>query len=1575
MYDIYKQIMENCYRNGIELYAEDHKLKYKSISGKLPEEILEELKRNKEGLIQYITAEAESEEAANHLFPLSPVQTSYLFGRGDSYSYGNVSCHIYQEFEYESLDPIKVQEVWNYLINRHGMLRAVIYEEGYQEILDHTPEYTICQGETIREDLENKVYALGKWPMFDIGISEADDKSILHFSMDFLIADWSSIWLILTEFEEVYFNHYYAAQTPSMTFKGYRLYEERNRKSIDFRKANEYWDNKLDQITAAPELPVKSNLKEIKPGFCRFSAALDQESWMKIKEYTQQSGATPTSALLAVYSQVLKKWSNTKEFSVNLTLFHKKQIGDNMDVLVGDFTNTSIVSIADTKAPLKSMVKAVSNTIFQNLDYSAYSGVEVLRDLAKRNGSKEFLLPYVFTSAIGLIQKPLRGRYKYGISQTPQVFIDFQAMETENGLQVNWDYRESVFEKGIVSDMFDVFKETLENLSKSYEPWEEELRLPLPRWQEEERIKANSTETKFHEKTLIDDFIKNAKSKPDKIAAIDENGKITYGELYKKAMAIAGKLMDSSVRQGEHVIVRLPHNSGQAASVLGVLMTGAVYVPVDLNISKKWFQTIVTRCNSKVIITTDDIPEEGLTKIDIADIKAADPNLEISKINPDQTAYVIFTSGTSGTPKGVVISHRSAMNTIDDINQKFDITSEDSLFALSKLNFDLSVYDIFGTLSAGGTIIYPDEADYLNPNHWDKLIENCHITIWNSVPALMELYISSLSEKKAIRKSLKNILLSGDWIPLKLPGKLKDIFINSNVIALGGATEASIWSNYFRYEGLRDWWVSIPYGKPLSNQQFYILDEKLEDCPVYCKGNLYIAGCGLAKMYLADEELTNRKFFIHPEKGIRLYSTGDLGRYLPGGDIEFLGREDKQVKIRGFRIELDEIKNALINQPGIKDAIVRVNKDRQELPIEAVVTINEDPAGTEAEQDLCVQGLGSPEASSIISYDCRFIENYFAQAGKRKVRILEIGAGTGDAAKEIMKVLEDKDYEYHYTDSLIDVAEPNYFDIVVAASGFEPADDRSAAFAAIKHVMAPKGYFLFSKSVGDENVSSFEPEKWLELLSLAENRTKSYVFPEEKKLQYELGAVLFIKQFKKGYQTIDRERIHDGLMDSMPQYMLPSKITYLEGFELNKNGKIDEAKSFELLVKSYKDINKETGESYEELNELETRIKETCSKLFGGGRLLRKSNFYDFDADSLVMAKLATELKENLKLSISFEVLLRGVISSPTIADVASFIEENRQDDSAQNNLRSREESMIYTKIYKMEGENSSGRLRVLVHGAFGNLDNFSKLAEELVLQNQGDILVIGIADIDQFMEIDSADMILKLSDIYSAAILSCEFDKVQIVGYSFSGLVAIEIARRFWEQGIDVENLSIIESGSMLDIDYDDLILEFVFLQSMNIYLNDLHIQKVEVFDDIFGNKVELTVPALLKYLDLETDQQIVRDLDHMTQEERFDLYYKILEEKKENSITKKSLVEIFNIFKKSTKALTFIPDLYFGDIDYYIASDNKGAYKYFNLLLENWNSILVGEINKYHIPGNHYTAVQEYENAKVLGNYLKLK
>lgn len=413
--------------------------------------------------------------------------------------------------------------------------------------------------------------------------------------------------------------------------------------------------------------------------------------------------------------------------------------------------------------------------------------------------------------------------------------------------------------------------------------------------------------------TLHGEFYENALKYPERIALIYENEKVSYKMLRLYALRAANYMWQRGVRKNDRVVVILPRGIGQVAALLGILAIGAAYVPIAIKQPSARREKIIENVKPAFVLQDETFLEET-------------PWSGCIENNPKDTAYIIYTSGSSGEPKGVEMSHAAATNTIEEILRIWNIGVEDSVLSISAFDFDLSVFDIFGLLAVGGTVILINEDDFRDPEVWEKLIKIYGITIWNSAPALLDMFL--IMRKNNHFDKLRLALVSGDWVPLYLPEKwYKVTSINSQFVALGGATEGGIWSNYYCVSKIDKSWNSIPYGQALPKQKYRIMDENFVDCGVNIPGELQIGGGSLAKGYINDEELTMKKF-ITDVKGERWYRTGDRGMRWADGTIEFLGRMDTQVKIRGHRIELGEIESVLKSFLGIKEAVVVAQGDK-----------------------------------------------------------------------------------------------------------------------------------------------------------------------------------------------------------------------------------------------------------------------------------------------------------------------------------------------------------------------------------------------------------------------------------------------------------------------------------------------------------------------------------------------------------------------------------------------------------------------------------------------------------------------
>ncbi|MCP2243421.1 amino acid adenylation domain-containing protein [Lentzea aerocolonigenes] len=340
-----------------------------------------------------------------------------------------------------------------------------------------------------------------------------------------------------------------------------------------------------------------------------------------------------------------------------------------------------------------------------------------------------------------------------------------------------------------------------------------------------------------------------------------------------------------------------------------------------------------------------DGPVHGLTLWGAPDVEATEPLPAGHALaaKPSDLAYAIFTSGSTGNPKGVMIQHRAVANLIEWVNGDFEVTPDDRLLFLTSFAFDLSVYDMFGILAAGASVRLVDDDRIGDPEALLKILREEPVTFWDTAPATMALLLATANELPVPpgEPALRRVFLSGDWIPVGMPDQIRHFFPGAKVIALGGATEATVWSNSFRVGEVDPAWPSIPYGKPMPNARYYVLDDDLGHCPVGTPGDLYIAGECIAAGYLGDPLLSARKFLpdrYAPRPGERMYSTGDRAVWREDGNLEFLGRLDHQVKVRGYRIELGDVQSAMTKHPDVAAAAAVVAEPGGERQLVAYYT-------------------------------------------------------------------------------------------------------------------------------------------------------------------------------------------------------------------------------------------------------------------------------------------------------------------------------------------------------------------------------------------------------------------------------------------------------------------------------------------------------------------------------------------------------------------------------------------------------------------------------------------------------------
>ncbi|MFF5535965.1 amino acid adenylation domain-containing protein [Streptomyces cinerochromogenes] len=888
-------------------------------------------------------------------FPLTETQQALWIGRGAAVDFGNVGCHGYFEWERDGLDVPRFERAWAEVVRRHDMLRAVVLADGTQRVLpraagqevrvldlrDESPDAAGERAQRLREEMSHQVMDPHTGPLFDVRVTLLPGGRVrLHIGVDLLVVDaWSLFQVLFPELIELYEDPDTAPPAPEITF---RDYVTQARSALEatpaYERSRAYWLERVPDLPPAPDLPLVTRPRGT-IRFERHAHRLAPARWHRLQERARRLGVTPSGILVAVFAEVLRTWSRNDAFTINFPVFDRLPVHPDIDRLLGDFTNTLLVAVEKTDGTFAERALDIQEQIWTDLQHRHFNGVRVLRELQRRRpaaGARP-AMPIVVTSLLG--HPPRRqvsglGEETYGISQTPQVLLDFQIREIDRTLHLKWDFLDAMFPPGLVDDMFTAYCGLLDRLITEEALWQAERFDLVPAEQLAVRAAVNDTAREVGDTLLHEMLARQAAERPDAPAVITTARTLSHAELHAHANRVGRRLRELGARPGRLVAIVAEKGWEQYAAVYGVLTSGAAHLPVDPAVPSLRLRELLENGEVELVLTQSRLVDalawpEGVRvlAVDRDFDTVSDAPLD-SVQGPRDLAYVIYTSGSTGRPKGVMVDHRGVTNMFSDINARFGVGPGDRVLAVSGLHFDASVYDVFGIIAAGGAAVLPDAGGRPDPAHWVDLVRRESVTFWNSVPALAQMLVEAAEQVAGehtapVLEPLRLTVLSGDWIPLTLPDRMRALAPRLRVMGSGGPTETICWSILQPVGEIDPDWTSIPYGKPMANHRYHVLDGAWRDRPVWVPGEMVVGSdVGLAHGYWRDEERTRERFFRLPSTGERVYATGDLGRYLPDGSIEILGRDDFQVQVNGYRIELGEVEHAARSHPRVEACVV-----------------------------------------------------------------------------------------------------------------------------------------------------------------------------------------------------------------------------------------------------------------------------------------------------------------------------------------------------------------------------------------------------------------------------------------------------------------------------------------------------------------------------------------------------------------------------------------------------------------------------------------------------------------------------
>lgn len=865
-------------------------------------------------------------------FPLAPIQHAMWVGRNDDQQLGGVGAHLYVEFDGTGVDPARLRDAAARLAQRHPMLRVEILPDGTQRISDRGLPVTVydlrdMDAATAEQRLEEirheKSHQMLHGEVLQLSLSLlADGRSRLHVDMDMQASDAVSYRNFMADLAEFYGG----ATLPELGYT-YRQYRAAlTATATETEEDRRWWAERIPELPEGPTLPLVPRAEQQDPKRSRRRwHILDVATRDALFAAAQRRGITPAMAVAASYAGTLARWSTQRRFLLNLPMFGREQFHPDVDRLVGDFTSSLMLDIdltgADTPA---ARCRVLQETLHTTARHAGYSGLSVLRDLTRHHGTP-VLAPIVYTSAIGLgdlfagkVTEHF-GRPVWTISQGPQVLLDAQATPMAEGLMINWDTREDAFRPGVADAMFAHHVAELERLATDESAWDAVDSAAVPADQQAARDAVNTVVDAPSGDTLHDGFFRRAQEQPDAPAVWAQDVALTYGELRSRVLDVAAALHVAGVRRGDAVAVMGPKNHEQVIALLAISALGAVYVPVGVEHPTERASRMLANGRVRMALVCGDEPVTTMCSLTVQEairVGGRESGFSLPAVEPTDLAYILFTSGSTGEPKGVEMTHAASMNTVEFINGHFEIGPGDRCLALSTLECDLSVLDVFGMLRAGGSIVVVVEAHRRDAEVWARLIEQHGVTVLHFMPGWLEM----LTEVEGDLSSVRVVPTGGDWVRPALVRALRKRAPGMRFAGLGGATETATHNTICEVVGdIPQDWTSIPLGVPLPNNTCRVVGPDGRDCPDWVPGELWVGGRGIARGYCARPDLTAERF-VHHDGGI-WYRTGDLVRYRSGGVIEFVGRVDHRVKISGYRVELGEVEAALRRIPGVESAV------------------------------------------------------------------------------------------------------------------------------------------------------------------------------------------------------------------------------------------------------------------------------------------------------------------------------------------------------------------------------------------------------------------------------------------------------------------------------------------------------------------------------------------------------------------------------------------------------------------------------------------------------------------------------
>lgn len=897
--------------------------------------------------------EWQAEYQIDDIYPATDMQQGLLF-----HSAMEQGAYVTQNMQTldGTLDTNAFIAAWQWVVQQHAIFKTVFVGQNGQlqqlvtrsvelpyRLFDlcHLPESEqLSEIEQYRLDDKHKGFVLHQAPLMRLAIWRLSEHShrVLWTHHHALLDGWC-LPLVFSQVLAAYQALRSGKQIDIEMGRPYRDYVSWLGQQ-DRKAAEDYWQRQLAGIEGSASLPV-SNIDTSRQGVAELHFGLAIAQTAELSALARRHNTTVNILIQSAWSYLLARYTGQTRVTFGSTVSGRPAALDGVDQMIGLFINTVPVSVeVPLDKPMASWFTQMHRELLERDEFGYLPLSDIQRLAQLPSGSKLFDSLLVFEN-YPVDEKLAAAADHIGLSARD--VCNFEGtnypitltVSVADQIKFRVFYQRNLYSDKAMAALQSHLLQILQGMVSAADPRVGRLPVLVEAEQHYLLHQLNATTNSYPDQVCLHQlFEARVQQAPNALALLGDGECFTYRQLNQWANRLARYMVAQGVGAGDLIPVSVPRRAEMVVALLAVLKTGAAYVPLDPVFPAQRKNLLIERVKAPLVLThslvSTGLSAEYAPLIEVDQLDCSHYSVDDLRLKIDSTslAYIIFTSGSTGEPKGVMLQHKPVVNLIDWVNQRYRVSAADRVLFITSMSFDLSVYDIFGLLAAGGSIYMVTEADCKDPLKLIELIQTKQITFWDSAPAaLMQLAEFLPAQGSA---ALRLVFLSGDWIPLSLPTSMQRCFPEVQVVGLGGATEAAIWSNFFDINEIEAHWRSIPYGLPIQNARYYVLNELLESVPDGVTGDLYIGGPCLSFGYYNQPMLTAERYLPDPHASLAggvLYNTGDRARRMADGQLEFMGRVDHQVKLRGYRIELGEIEAAINSQPTIKESIVIVRQD------------------------------------------------------------------------------------------------------------------------------------------------------------------------------------------------------------------------------------------------------------------------------------------------------------------------------------------------------------------------------------------------------------------------------------------------------------------------------------------------------------------------------------------------------------------------------------------------------------------------------------------------------------------------